>query len=247
MWIMMRQKLPCEASPPKLSIFWSTPWPNEEYARSQAEENDDGELEFVPPEKTFALSNSPFGGLEHNWNGARRIRFDDKDLRVFPNEFTVIPSERLLFYIENGVYEMVAEGVASDILAQDMVEGEKKVLWEHALVDGCTDAQARLVAMGVDITLPDPIVPPTGWYRCHPAYASHFCHEEEMTETRTGRAEGVLAPHVKSPRSKRKTFAQTFVTNFIKGHQSPAQCPKPAPGTRKLGVRRSAEVHERMD
>ena len=38
MWIMLTTKLSTNPSPPKMSLFWSEPWPNSEYARRQKEE-----------------------------------------------------------------------------------------------------------------------------------------------------------------------------------------------------------------
>ena len=35
MWIMLIKKLGTNPSPPKLSIFWSMPWPDDKYAIDQ--------------------------------------------------------------------------------------------------------------------------------------------------------------------------------------------------------------------
>jgi hypothetical protein len=199
MWILLRQKLPTAVSPPKMAILWSVPWPHHEYAVRQAtlehddirkrailkrrkgKKSDDEEVELLPPDQLMVVNQM---GCEPNWNGARKIQFDGESLRVFPHEFTPVPSERLRFYIDEGVYELIPEGAASEAVIEDLMEGDKRVLWEHALVDGCTDAQAKMVALGIDITLPDVEVPPVGWYRCRPEYAAHFCYEDEMEETR---------------------------------------------------------------
>jgi hypothetical protein len=186
MWVILLTKLPCEVSPPKLSIFWSTPWPHPAYAAGQATKNDDGEMELVPPDqRTVIPDDSPFG-VEPNWNGARQILFDGKTVRIFPHEFNPVSPENMKTYIDEGVYSLVPEGVASEQVITDLMEGDRKVLWEHALVDGCTDAQARMVAMGVDVTLPDAEIPPVGWWRCKKEYAEMFCHEWEMAEHRMG-------------------------------------------------------------
>jgi hypothetical protein len=185
MWVLITKKIPCEVSPPKMSVFWSTPWPHREWAERQAEKNEVGEKELVPTDKSYAVSEDAIFGLEPNWNGARRIRFDDKDVRIFPHEFSPIPPERLRLYLDEGVFELISEGVASEQVINDLMEGDKRVLWEHALVDGCTDSEARMVALGMDISIPDAEIPPVGWFRCKKEFARFFCEENEMVETRT--------------------------------------------------------------
>ncbi len=119
MWILLITKLTCEVSPPKLSIFWATPWPEDRYVKQQCELDEDGEIIKCPTNQRFA-HNKAGGWLEPNWNGARRIRYSDHDVRVFPHEFTILDSGKLKFYIDNEMYDLVPEGVAGERIATDV-------------------------------------------------------------------------------------------------------------------------------
>ena len=55
--------------------------------------------------------------------------------------------------------------------------------YEEALVDGCNEEQAYMVAMGVKITDAELEIPPLGWYRAKREYMEYFCRDHEMTET----------------------------------------------------------------
>ena len=127
MWIMLITKLPTRPSPPKMSIFWSTPWPNEQFARSQGiraaglseysrkgrgysprkfDENDWAKVdsaisvdERMVASEIWGMVASEIWGMEPNWKGARRIHFASKDLRVFPHEFSVLKPENMQLYV----------------------------------------------------------------------------------------------------------------------------------------------------
>lgn len=208
MWIMLIKKLPVKPSPPKLSIFWSVPWPAEgeigvhaglcqicgqkpkkgRYKNATAT-CDCGTPTLVTPDDNDIRDPTGFG-REPNWVGARKIRYQGKDIRVFPHEFSKLKSENMRLYIlgddesdgDTRSHELVPEGVAEQEMVKAILDGETRPIYDQALGDGCTTAQAMAVAMGIDITLPDAEFPPLGWYRCRPEYASAYCWDWEMKE-----------------------------------------------------------------
>ena len=197
MWIMLTKKLPTVPSPPRLSIFWSTPWPDmkevkRQYRRVYFEfrENESDECAF---RRLVSTEDKLWDGRgwEHNWNLARKIVYDGKEIRVFPNEFSVLKPENMRMYVfgvdggNNASHELIADSVAEDELIKGVLDGETRPIYEAAMMDGASHAQALTVALGKDITLPDFEFPPLGWYRCRREYAEYYCEEWEMEEVKS--------------------------------------------------------------
>lgn len=233
MWIMLTTKLSTRPSPPKLSIFWSTPWPNEEIVLSQFErhfeylkETERNKRGYRNLDETFfldakgnklsdedlkkkilvfmetqdeyfwldnVLEQKAFMGKDPNWARARKIRYQDDEIRVFPHEFSVLTHENMSMYIgysnpEEGSHELVSGNVAETKLLQEVLEGDLREVYNAALVDGCSHSMAIGMALGIDVsdTEKDGLelakFPPVGWYRCKPEYASFYCDEREMKE-----------------------------------------------------------------
>jgi hypothetical protein len=197
MWIILIKKLPTKPSPPKMSIFWSTPWPDDHYAKEQRElfeksKERSPDYEYyidafgsTPETATFY---SHFG-KDPNWIGARKIHFAGSDIRVFPHEFTVLKPENMRFYVFGDHYseashEFVSEETATDQMVKGILEGDDRFVYDAALVDGCNPAQAMATAMGMDITIPDSEFAPLGWYRAKPEVLEIFCHPWEAIEDR---------------------------------------------------------------
>jgi hypothetical protein len=216
MWIMIIKKLACEVSPPKLSIFWSAPWPDDKYAPKQVEhfiadsawedfdenfDKDENEDQLSPRQlrqkaeaylatQTFGYERGLFGS-ENNWVGARRVHYKGKDVRVFPDEFSVLKHENMAMYLglldpghEEASHELVSESVAETKLMDDVFKGAAKDVYDAALVDGCTPVQASAMALGIDISEPVQAAsfPAIGWYRCKREYALMWCNESEIAE-----------------------------------------------------------------
>lgn len=194
MWIMLIKKLPIRPSPAKLSIFWAVPWPDEHQVALQQKQYFDEALgkwsigwgyEFdraEPPQDYFF---DDFG-KEPNAANAVRIRYKGHDLRVWPHEYSILSPENMAEYVRES-HELVADEVSENrwlgkIIERD-TESQQFNVYEAALLDGCTVAEATLTAMEMDITIPDPQFPPAiGWYRCKPHYAEIYCYEWEMIE-----------------------------------------------------------------
>ena len=177
MWIMLKDKLPTIIAPPKLSMFWSVPWPHDHYAAMQKDKAKKGGLEDLEGDCFYGIF-----GKEPRWADARKILFKGESIRVFPNEFTIVKRENMVEYLNQGVYELVSDTVAEQSVTHEALHGSKKVIYEEALVDGCNENEARLMAMGVDVSKKYEI-PPIGWYRIRPEYGLVFCSEEELEET----------------------------------------------------------------
>ncbi len=168
LWILLTQKIPARPSPPRLAIFWSVPWP--------------GAGQFVTVDSDYELV-----GQRPDWDNARRIRYEGQDIRVFPHEFRPVPPEEMSLFIngEDGdapSHYLVSEAAAEDQLVRRILEDDLRPIYDAALLDGCTEAQAMMTALEMDVTTPDAVFPPIGWYRCHPAYATAFCKPWEMEE-----------------------------------------------------------------
>ncbi len=199
MWIMIIEKLPTNPSPPRLSIFWSVPWPDPDYQKRLEEVLAGEALAYqhglgddlvgihhkrrgrILEDSSRLLSiNSEFdrqvGKRSPNWIGARRITYLEENIRVFPHEFTEQPVTNMREFIlsEFPSHELVASDVSGEMMMRDIRSGARRVIYDAALIDGCTHAQALATAWGKDVTIPDADFPLVGWYRCVEAYAALF-------------------------------------------------------------------------
>ena len=180
---MLIKKLPVIISPPRMSIFWSTSWPYEiklrvKYKVANNYFCDEEDEKFHPH------------GFEPDCKNARRILYKGENIRVWPHEFTAVSPEHMKMYVmEDCSHELVTvefldhveyEGSRSKALILDKVTTP---IYEAALIDGCTESQAKLIAMGMDITAEEPEFPPIGWYRIKKEFGLVFCTEEELEET----------------------------------------------------------------
>lgn len=192
MWIMIIKKLPTDPSPPKMSIFWSVPWPDDENANEQKqriratlEYRNDVECDRLwEPDEDATWLPDGLGRKEPNWIKARRINYKGQSIRVFPHEFTeqTVAHMREYIYSDMPSHELVTSDVAGEMTMRDIHSGVRRGIYDAALLDGCNDAQATAVAWGKDITIEDNEFPAIGWYRCVPEYAGIFCDEWEMAE-----------------------------------------------------------------
>ena len=194
MWIILIKKLPTNPSPPKMSIFWSLPWPDTKMIEKQKMQLTD------PLKRKKSYSDIPrtltvleeegldsniyfdyFGFMGPQWNGARRINYKGKQIRIFPHEFTELVLENMKLYLEDS-HELVPGSVAEEDIMDSILRGVKRKIYDAALVDGCAEYEARLMAMGVDVSSDHYEIPAIGWYRIKPEYGNIFCYKEEMGE-----------------------------------------------------------------
>ena len=122
-WILLTAKLPTCVSPPKLSIFWSQPWPFEEFINRKNAIRADlegkgwrgDELEAETRRK-YDAHWGEFGpalrGRNPDYLNARQISFDGESIRVWPHEFSILTAEKMHYYVvESGAYAIMPEGV----------------------------------------------------------------------------------------------------------------------------------------
>ncbi len=177
MWIILTAKLPTKPSPPKLSIFWSIPWPNKAFVkdiRARILETKRSVFPGVP----FLVASDSMDAAE--WEGARKIKYKDENIRVFPHEFNPIKTESMELYINEGAHTLVPGGPAEEAVIQRTLRKGEREVYEAAIMDGATEAQAVATALRQDITIPDWKFPPVGWYRPNPEMAIYFCRSWEM-------------------------------------------------------------------
>ncbi|GAH50130.1 unnamed protein product [marine sediment metagenome] len=144
MWILLTKKLPTKPSPPKLSIFWSIPWPNEAIVKQEREWV--GKARSVFSEDSWFIADAKRNADE--WEGARQIRYKSKELRVFPHEFNPTTTDRMEIYINEGAHMLVPESPAEEAVIQRTLKKGEREIYEAAIVDGATEAQAVATALG---------------------------------------------------------------------------------------------------
>jgi hypothetical protein len=199
MWVMLIKKLQTIVSPPKLSLHWAEPWPmDDKYTRRLAErvksankycDRDEG---FIPyDEVADAFSGQPLVYEERRLRGAMCIVFMGERIRIFPEEFSVVSAQNMAEYINpaEGSHYLIEEDIeASRVQVPSTWESkEKKLLFEAALLDGCSIVQAFNVMEGKDVDFDADLFPPVmGWYRAKEEYSKMFCRagEDEIMDCR---------------------------------------------------------------
>ncbi len=166
-WIMITGKFPHKRWPPFMSIHWSHPWPMDQ--------------EVVLAQKyreAVVKSYGGFLGQEHNYETARKVAFARQEFRIFDNEFSIVKAESMSMFVigspeESPSHVLRPGGLAEKNLIDEILDGEKKMHYDAALLDGCTEPQAFRVAMGLDVI--DLIeFPPIGWYECRSEFVKFF-------------------------------------------------------------------------
>ena len=124
-----------------------------------------------------------FGG-EPNWAGAVAILYLGSKIRAFPHEFSRLSDDRLRDYVAESHELVVGDAVETQPLAAELeLSPEKQSLVDAALLEGASEAEARLMACGLYDPQEGSEIKPAGWYRCRKEYAECYCTEREMAET----------------------------------------------------------------
>ncbi len=167
-WILLKKKIPVGVSPPKLAIVWSRPWPERVYADQQRQYLVNNEID----KRYDTYSN--FQGEEHDWAGARAIFYKGEKIRVFPDEFSVISD----FEPYREEYLWIPDSEMEKSLVEMRLSKCRREIFDAALIDGCTDVEATIVALGGDPTS-NASPPPVGWWKPNEYISSVFCTVEE--------------------------------------------------------------------
>ncbi len=169
-WILLKVKPPCNPSPPKLAIMWSRPWPERNYADEQRMYVEAGAIEQL--HDTYA---SIFPRTEeHDWAGARAIFYKGEKIRVFPDEFSVVSD----FEPYREEYLWIPDSEMEKSLVEMRLSKGRREIFDAALIDGCTDVEATIVALGGDPTS-NASPPPVGWWKPSDPISAIFCTVEE--------------------------------------------------------------------
>jgi hypothetical protein len=200
MWIMLIEKLPTVISPPKFGIFWSTEWINGKIAAQQkkrlihqyhdVDRYDKREVDVLwdhTTQREDRLAAEPFWGWEPNEARARGILYGGEKIKVYPHEYSEMTPEKMRLYVfgdeqGDGSHILIEDttSVADEILIRQVLDGETRPIYEAALIDGASHAQAMATAFGMDITIPEAEFPPIGWYQIVPEYGLIFATEDEL-------------------------------------------------------------------
>jgi hypothetical protein len=103
------------------------------------------------------------GCMIPNYAGLHRIRYNDKDIGIWRHEFEEVSANEIMEAVEAGDYILIPDSVAEGTLVT-VTDESLSVIIDTAMLDGCTKEQAKLVAIGVDIT-EEFELPPMGWYK----------------------------------------------------------------------------------
>lgn len=165
-WIMITKKLPpMKVVPSPLSIHWSHPWPNKEFA--------------ISSRKREISQNMFLSGMEPDFLKARKIIYENESIRIFPHEYSLISAESMALYVlgipdvEEPCHTLRPGGLSEKNLIVEIESGERRLIYDAALVDGATPSQAFRVAMGLEV-LDSVEFPPIGWYECRKEYVQTF-------------------------------------------------------------------------
>lgn len=103
------------------------------------------------------------GAMCPNKSGLYRIRYNNRDIGIWKHEFEEVKADEIMEAVEDGDYVLMPDSVADGTLLTVTDESLQPII-DSAMLDGCTKEQAKLVAIGVDIT-EEYALPPVGWYK----------------------------------------------------------------------------------
>lgn len=166
---MLNCKLPTKASPPKMSIHWTSPYPDKDIAEKQ-------EKEKLKKLEDFSYYDETWRGKEPDFANARGFIYHNDRVRIFPHEFSEVSNKNLQLYLNEGVYKLIHVKALAQLLDVNLSK-EKRVIYEAALLDGCDHYQAMMIALGQD---PIDTFPPIGWFKLTEEYANYFCYANEQ-------------------------------------------------------------------
>lgn len=218
-WIILTKKLPTKPAPPKLSIHWAEPWPIKDGSvkdrmnqlttpritktafdaagnivsidagEMTAEEAKLNNVEALNDPEDDMLYDDVGFGVEHNFLKAYGLFYKGEKLRVFPDEFNILPAQRMREYVygipgeDLPSHDLVTVGNEKDaMLLRTALETDLKSIYDAALIDGCTPVMANMVALGHPVEDETIEFPPIGWYRCKREFAEYWCTDSEMEE-----------------------------------------------------------------
>ena len=201
-WIMLTEKLPTVVSPPKMSIFYATPWDYDiervkrdwlkyRYEGTPSVEN----YRSFKREQMFPSLNHMVKELQENkvdtvsdlWSGvssptessAMKIMYKGEQIKVWGHEYNDMKVENWNeFYPQ--AYDLIPDTDVQSMYMDIKLTKGQRAIFDAALVDGCTNFQALLVTTGQDI---DGSPAPIGWFRIKPEYGLIYCTEYELEET----------------------------------------------------------------
>jgi hypothetical protein len=182
-WIMVIKKPPTEISPPKLSMHWAETWVNERQANHNAEFINKGYYDQLSDGTILDQT-----GYVPNEEKAVGIWYKKHQIRLFPHEYSIMTPERMRDYIfgiegENIItHELVPRAEADSLMLQLAEDTDLRAVRESAIIDGCNEAQAYALLLGMDIEVASSDYPPVGWWRCKHEYAGIYCRDWEMEE-----------------------------------------------------------------
>jgi hypothetical protein len=199
---MLIKKLTTEVSPPRLSIHWAEPWPMDDRHIKNAVKRKEDAKRFYWGREEYPGDDEicdPFFGYpitmeERRFRDAMGIVFMGERIRIFPEEYSVVSAKNMAEYIDpvEGSHYLIEEDIEAgrDQIPSVWESKEKKLLFEAALLDGCSIVQSLNVMEEKDVDFDVDLFPPVmGWYRAREEYARIFCSrdEGEITDSRKTR------------------------------------------------------------
>jgi hypothetical protein len=199
---MLIKKIACVVSPPKMSIHWAEPWPMVRQHRQAKEKLKAAQKylysnqEFCSEEDICGFGGQPIIHDVRRTSGAMGIMFMGEHIRIFPEEFTAISDDCLeeCIDIKEGSHILIEyQAETGTNTPSQWMNKDQKLLYEAALLDGCTPLQAMSVMAGGEVST----VPVMGWYLIKPEYGRFFCKDEELEITDCRSEENRLQEAVK--------------------------------------------------
>lgn len=102
-------------------------------------------------------------GLTPNFAGRLKVRYRNQEIGIFRHECEIMKANDIIDAVDIGDYTLIPDTVAEGQVNM-MFDDTLKSLMEEGMWMGLTKEQAKLAAMGVDVT-EEFILPPTGWYK----------------------------------------------------------------------------------
>ena len=201
-WVMILNKLPIENPPLAMSIFFAIPWAMEIpfeweevkinkiksvrralwkfHGYERAVVNTMSNEEVFKLNEKFKINLDLIDGIFYDRFqfdadrrlGALQIRYEGQQIRVFPEEYSVIKKEHMQIYTSFCIFHEVLSDFSD--FWQKPKNPDEKFIYEAALIDGCNNFQATNLLNGKNADEIDDFPPPNGWYEVPKKYREYF-------------------------------------------------------------------------
>lgn len=169
-WIIIINEVPVgDPRPEKWGIYWALPYDEGKEAVERQRDK------FYLEQGNDALKFFDHFGFEANLALSRSVIIDGREVVIRSDEYNLLTAENMDLYVNGPIEDQslashvfVPSNLSGDQVIDFVVDLDYRYVYESALLDGCSENQAKLMALGYDLSAV--MFPAVGWYKIKDSY-----------------------------------------------------------------------------